>query len=269
MTEDRTIMWAALALTTVLTLPAQAGELSLTNKRSTHGILGPKRAENKLLPGDLLVVAFDIENLTVKPTGQILYAMGMELRKKGKPKPEFTRDAQDLEAFNNLGGTTLPAFAMTLIGVDNSPGTYVLKVTVKDRGSKPVRTVTMEEEFEILPTKFGFVQVKLTNTAGEPVPAIGVPGQTVWLHYSLVGHKLVEKAPNVNFEMQILDAAGKPTVGKPFSGPINKGPEEILPFAPTPIQLNRAGKFTIVLKATDKNAKTTTEQKFDLEVLGK
>ncbi len=266
-------MWAALALTTVLTAPAQTGELKLTNKRSTIGILGPKREDNKVLPGDLLVVAFDIENLTVKKDGRIFYAMGMELTKKGKAKAEFKRDPQDLEAMNNLGGSTLPTFAMTLVGTDTSPGTYVLKVTVKDRGTKPVKTVTLEEEFEVLPAKLGLVQVKMTNTGGEPAAPLGVPGQTLWLHYTLVGYEMTKANPpnpNVTVELQILDKeTGKPTVDKPFGGIIEKGSREFLLFNPTPIQLNRAGKFTIVLKATDNIAKKSTEQRIDLEVLAR
>jgi hypothetical protein len=266
-------MWAALALTTVLTAPAQSGELKLTNKRCTYGILGQTRTDTKVLPGDVLFVAFDIENLTVKKDGRILYAMGMELTRKGKAKPEFKRAPQDLEAVNSLGGTTLPSVAMALIGADSPPGAYVLKVTVQDRGTKPVKTVTLEEEFEVVPLKFGFVQVKMTNTGGEPAPPVGVPGQTLWLHYSVVGHEMTKgnmANPNVTFEMQILDKDGKPTVEKPFKGDIIKGPKEMLMFAPTPIQLSRAGKYTIVLKATDNLAKgKTTEQRLDLEVLAR
>jgi hypothetical protein len=267
-------MWAALALTTVLTVPAQAGDLKVSNIRSTHGILGQTRSDNKdLLPGDLLVVAFDIENLTVKPDGLVRYAMGMELTKKGKTKPEFKRDPQDLEAFNNLGGSTLPAFAMTLIGTDTPPGEYVLKVTIKDRGAKPVVEKTFEQKFTVKPVELGFVQVKLTNGGGEPVPAVAVPGQSVWVHYSLVGYKTDDKkVPHVTFEMQILDSAGKPCVEKPYKGDIKseakESPGQML-FQPTPIQLNRSGKFTILLKATDHVGKTKTEQKLDLEVLGK
>jgi hypothetical protein len=38
-------------------------------------------------------------------------------------------------------------------------------------------------------------------------------------------------------------------------------------FLPIPLQLNRAGKFKVVLKATDNVAKKTAEQTLDLEVL--
>jgi hypothetical protein len=256
----------------VLSAPAQ-NDLKLTNKRSTIGILGPKRDENKLLPGDLLVVAFDIENLLVKKDGRIEYAMGLELTKKGKTKPEFKRAPTPYQVVNSLGGATLPAFAMTLIGADTPTGTYTLKVTVEDRGTKPFKTQTLEEDFEVMPTKLGLVQLKATNAAGEAVPALGVPGQTIWLHYTLVGYDMTKQNPpnpNVTFEMQIIDKeTGKPTLEKPFKGDIIVGPKDFLPFAPTPIQLNRAGKFTIVLKATDNIAKKTTEQKMDLEVLAK
>jgi hypothetical protein len=267
-------MWAALALTTVLTTaPAQNGELAIKNVRSTHGILGQPRKENKLLPGDLLVVAFDITNLTVKPDGQVLYSMGMELTKKGKAKPEFKRAPQDLEAYNTLGGSTLPAFAMSVIGTDTPPGEYTLKVTVNDRGVKGGKGVTLEEKFEVLPLKLGFVQVKLTSASGEPVPPIAVPGQSVLLHCDLVGYKMAgqPKAPNVTFEMQVLDADGKPTVTKPFKGDIvteSKMSPGQMRFAPIILQLNRPGKFKVVIKATDNQAKkATTEQRLELNVL--
>jgi hypothetical protein len=265
-------MWAALALTTVLTAPAQTGELKLANKRSTIGILGPKREENKVVPGDVYILAFDIENLTVKKDGRILYAMGMELSRKGKGKPEFKRDPQDLEAVNNLGGATLPSFAKVFIGIDSTPGTYVLKVTVKDRGTKPVKTVVLEEEFEVVKPRLAFVQVQLATTGlFDPLPPVGVPGQTLWLHYTVVGHEMKNNAPNVTFEMQIIDKeTGKPTLETPFKGDIIKGgTKEALPFTPTPIQLNRAGKFTIVLKVTDNFVKKTAEQKLDFEVLAR
>jgi hypothetical protein len=268
-------MWAALALTTVLTAPAQAGDLSLKNVRSTYGILGPTRAkESKLLPGDLLVVAFDIENLTVKGDGQILYAMGMEVTRKGKAKPEFKRDPQDMEAFNTLGGSTLPSFAMSVIGTQTPPGEYTLKVTVKDRGTKKGSTVTLEQKFEVVKLELGFVQVKLTSAAGEPVPPLGVPGQNVLLHCALVGYKKDEKTklPHVTFEMQVTDADGKPTLTKPFKGDIKAEPKDnpgMMTFQPIILQLNRPGKFKVTIKATCNVSKKTTDHTFDLNVLGK
>jgi len=270
-------MWSALALTTVLTLaPAQQQSLELKNVRTTHGILGQERKEDKLLPGDVLVVAFDIEGLSVKDDGQVLYAMGMELTsldksgKDGKPKKMFTREPQDLVAVNTLGGSTLPAFALSVIGTDTEAGKYNLKVTVRDRQTKAEKS--LNKSFEVLPKAIGFVQVRFTSGSGEPAPALAVPGQRLYLHCALVGFQLSKDSlPHVTFEMQVYED-GKPTVAKPFKGDIKtdlKKTPEMMTFLPIPLELNRPGKFKVAIKAKCNISGKTAEQALDLTVLGK
>jgi len=262
-------MWTAVALTTVLTLPP-AQSLELKNVRTTYGIMGETRkGPTKLLPGDVLVVAFDIDGLKVKEDGRVQYSMGMQLTKKGKEKPEFNREPQDLEGENSLGGTTLPAFALSVIGTDSAPGEYTLKVTVKDRQGKTEKV--LNQDFEVLPSKLGFVQTRLTTGNGDPVPPVAVPGQRIFVHCALVGFKLDKgNLPNITFEMVILDEAGKPTVPKSFKGDIKsdvKATPGMMTFVPRPLDLNRPGKYKIVITATDNLAKTTTEQTLNLTVL--
>jgi hypothetical protein len=262
-------MWTAVALTTIMTLAPAQTSLDLKNVRTTHGIMGETRKTDKLLPGDVLVVAFDIEGLKVKEDGRVFYSMGMELTKKGKAKAEFKRDPQDLEAENSLGGTTLPAFALSVIGTDSTPGEYNLKVTVKDRLAKTEKV--LNKTFEVLPLKLGFVQTRLTNSAGDPVPPVAVPGQRVYVHCALVGFKLgKDKLPNVTFEMVILDDQGKPTVPKSFKGTITtdvKATPGMMTFVPRGLDLNRSGKYKIVIKAKDNNSGDSTEQTLNLRVL--
>lgn len=262
-------MWAALALMTVLNVaPA---ELELKNVRTTVGVLGQERKDDKLLPGDVLVVAFDIDGLQVKDDGRVLYAMGMELTKKGKEKPEFKRDPQDLEAVNSLGGTSLPAFALSVIGTDTAAGEYSLKVTVRDRQGKTEKTLT--KSFEVLPAALGFVQVRFTSGSGEPAPAVAVPGQRLYLHCALVGFGLSkEKLPHVTFEMQVLDESGKPTLEKPFKGDIKtdlKNTPGMMTFLPIPLELNRAGKFKVAIKAKCNISGKTADQLLDLNVIAR
>jgi len=262
-------MWTAVALTTIMTLAPAQTSLDLTNVRTTQGIMGEARKVDKLLPGDVLVVAFDIKGLRVKEDGRVFYSMGMELTKKGKDKPEFKRDPQDLEAENSLGGTTLPAFALSVIGTDSTPGEYNLKVTVKDRLNKTEKV--LNHKFEVLPIKLGFVQTRLTTGGGDPVPPVAVPGQRVYVHCALVGFKLgKDKLPNVTFEMVILDDQNKPTVPKSFKGTITtdvKATPGIMTFVPRALDLNRSGKFKIVIKAKDNISGDTTEQTMNLNVL--
>ena len=94
-------MWTAVALTTVMTLaPAQG--LELKNVRTTYGILGETRKDDKILPGDVIILAFDIEGLKAQANGKVEYSMGMEFSKLKAAKPVFKRDPTELEGYNSL-----------------------------------------------------------------------------------------------------------------------------------------------------------------------
>jgi hypothetical protein len=270
-------MWASLALATAMTLtPAQAGGLQCTNVRLTHGPLGPERKDSKepkILPGELLVVSFDLVGLKVKDNGQARFDMALELLqidKAGKEKSVFSKAPNPLETTLSLGGDRVPNFANAVIGTDTAPGDYVMKVTINDLEAKTKTLLT--QKFEVVKPQLGFVRVGLVNEAGQPAPPLAVPGQTLFLHYSLVGFELVEKknAADCALEISIIDdATGKPTL-KPIAGKlkdIDKKFEQFVPFDPIPILLNRSGKFSINLKVTDNLSKKTAEQTFPLAVV--
>jgi hypothetical protein len=265
-------MWATLALTTALQLaPAQTEALALKNVRATYGVLGQERKDSRLLPGDIYVVAFDIENLRVKEDGRVLYSMGVELTNKDD-KPVFKTEPRDLEIVNTLGGTRLPAFARAVIGLDTPPGAYTFKVTVTDRAAK--KTEILTRKFEVLPLKFGFVRLAVTYETGQDAPPVAVPGQALMLNFTLVGFELDKKKqqPNVAVEMRILDEAGKPTLAKPFTASLQEVEEQYKDYKKAfplqnPLNINRAGKFKIMIKATDKIGNKTVEQELDLTAL--
>src|SRR5580658_6491289 len=104
-------MWATLALATALNLaPAQSGTLQLKNDRFTYGELGQERKDAKLLPGEILVVAYDIEGLKTSEAGQVQYSMILDLLNKDG-KSQFKQEPEDMVATNSLGGNRVPAFA--------------------------------------------------------------------------------------------------------------------------------------------------------------
>ena len=269
-------MWATLALTTALHLaPAQAGTLELKNVRVTYGTLGQERKDAKeVLAGDVFHVAFDIEGLQISDDGRVLYRMGMELTKAGKKDPEFKQEPRDLEAVNTLGGTRVPAFARTTVGLDTVPGDYTLKVTITDRASKQKQELT--RSFRVVPPRLGIVQLSLYSyNDGQgtalPAPPLGVPGQAILLHFAVVGFALDKDKmqPNVVTEVSVLDEAGKPVLAKPFSGTTTEVGAQFKKILPMdfPVQLNRSGKFKLQLKVTDKLANKTAEQTLDLTVV--
>jgi len=253
-------MLTTLALVAAVGLaPAQGGKLDLTNVRPTYGVLGAPRPDTKFLPGDVFFLAFDIENIKVSDDGRVLYAMGMEVT-DGKGKVWFEQKPDDkITAVNSLGGSKLPAFANVDIGLNMPPGPYTLKVTVIDRAIKGTKEGTKEltQKFEVAPATFGLVRLTtfLDEKGLTPAPMIGVPGQFIHVNFVAVGfmRDKAKKQPNLLVEMQVFDdATGKATLVKPFSGKVDDvdAKHQAVPMG-FGLALNRPGKFTVELKATD------------------
>ena len=276
-------MWATLALMSALSsTPAQGGQLELKNVRVTYGILGQERKDTTYLPGDLVVLAFDMEGLQVAPDGIVKYSTSMELIGKdpmtGKPKTHFKQDPQEMTTVNTLGGSRLPSFALAEIGTDTAPGEYTMKVVVTDVAAK--KSVPLEHKFEVKPTTFGIVRPGFTfidmnergRGAPQIAPPVGGPGQNLLLNFAVVGFELKGQTqnPNVTVTMEVKDENGK-GVEKPFSGKVENLDDNFkklryIPFN-FPMQLNRSGKFKIVLKATDTHTGKTATQSLDLKVI--
>jgi hypothetical protein len=265
-------MWATLAVATTVTLAAaEPGQLAIKNDRVTYGVLGQERKDAKFLPGDMFIVSFDIEGLKLKEDGRVLYSIGVDLlNKKGESQFKKT-DAEELEVLNALGGSTVPAFALAEIGTDTPAGEYTLKVTVKDRST--MKTTELTRKFEVAAREFGFVRLNLTYPGGNPAPPVAVPGQTYMLNFFVVGFELDKSnQPNIGVEMSILGPDGKPTLPKPFTGSVtmvDDARKEFKKYIPMQfvLPLNRPGKFTIELKATDVNNKNkSVKQTLEFEV---
>ena len=253
---------AALGLT-----PGQSGKLELTNIRPTFGVLGATRPNLKYLPGDQMFLAYDIENIKVDSYGKVLYGMSMQVvDSKKKVWFEQKGEQEKIQAYNSLGGTRLPAFANVNIGVNQPAGEYTLRVTVTDRATKTVKELV--QKFEVLSPSFGIV--RLTTSLDEkdllPAPMIGVPGQFVYVNFVTVGFgRDAKKQPNMSLAMRVIDEKGKPTLAKPSVGEVADLPEKVQ-AVPMQFQLslNRPGRFTVELKATDNVTKKTSTLTFPL-----
>jgi hypothetical protein len=246
--------------------PAQADKLTLTNARFTYGPLGMERTNPKIYPGDSFYLAFDIVNAkTNERTGKIFYDMLLELydRSGAKEKLIFSQENPN-EALNSLRSSRQPAFASVLISGDQKPGKYQLRLTVTDRSTKKKATLT--RDFVVLKKGFGFVQVQ--------APAMRFVGELFQASLRLEGFDRDAKgAPNLTVEMTILDEDGKETLPKPVTMKVPKDLENVKPeeIVTLPLQyaipLNKAGKFRVLLRATDHKAKKTVELPLKFTVL--
>jgi hypothetical protein len=264
-------MWTTLALAAALSLaPGESGELSLANVRTTHGVLGAARPENKFLPGDTFVLSFDVQGLKVDGDGNFFYSIAMEATDRDG-KVLFTQAPRERQATNTLGGDSLPAFASLQIGLEQQPGSYTLKVTVTDLAAKTSRTLS--RPYEVLPKAFGLVRPTLTSDPDGRYPAPFVAGgQSLWINFAAVGFgRDREKGhPNLSVSMRVLDEDGRPTTAKPMVGTVN--PDEVAAKAlAVPMQFllaaNRAGKFTVELTAKDGVSGGTARLSLPLTVL--
>jgi hypothetical protein len=251
-------MMATLAFLSALSVvPAQEGQLRITNERLTYGVLGAARPNDKFLPGDAYFLTFDIENLKVGKDGKIKYKRSMEILDKDK-KAQFKGEPEEAEVVSHLGGNKLPAFAHALLGTDMVPGEYTLLFKVEDSGNK--KTTELTKTFTILPKAFGIVRVNTSyDMHGElQAPAVAVPGQSLWLTFGTVGFKRSPKnmQPNIAVEIRIVDENGKSTLEEPIIGGISENVPKDVSLIPMQniLSLNRAGKFTVKVTVTDKVA---------------
>jgi hypothetical protein len=260
-----TAMWSSVALAALVAAPAQpAGGLELKNVRLTIGELGPARPNNKLVPGDVLFIAYDIDGLTIGPDGVVKYVMAMEVM-DAAGKPIIKHDPRELMDFVPLRGNRLPARAFVTVGLDQEPGACSCKITVTDPARKATNSVTVK--FEVLKREFGIVAVYCSHDEAGAIsaPTTGLVGQTIFVQFTTASFQRDPKTkqPNVEFEFNVLDEKGQPTLTQPGKHTQNAGvPEDKGAFAMRfPLFMTRPGKFTFTVKAIDKtNNKTATYQ---------
>src|SRR5207245_7778501 len=184
---------------------------------------------------------------------KILYSVGMDVT-DNQGKVRTGQIPNDREAAAPPAGKSLPACASVQIGLDQEPGAYTVKVTVKDRVAGATCEIT--RTCQILPRAFGLVRLTTTSDPDAKVPAPflqqGKPG---WINFTAVGfgHAKSGGQPHVSVVMRVSDEAGRSALARPSLGEISKdvpANARALPmqFA---LEINRAGKFTVELTATD------------------
>jgi hypothetical protein len=244
----------SITLAAILVLaPTEVAGLDMTNIRTTYGVLGPVRQDPRFLPGDDFVLSFDIEGAKANAAGKVLYSVGMEVTDQ-QGKVRFRQLPNDLEAEVPSAGKGLPACASVQIGLDQDAGAYTVKVTVKDRVAGATREIA--RSCQVLPKGFGLVRL---TTTSDPEGKLATPflqqGKPSWINFAAVGFGQNRSTgqPNVSVAMRVTDDAGRPVLAKPSTGEISKdvssGARSLpMQFA---LEINRAGKFTVELTATD------------------
>ena len=265
-------MLTTIALALLAGTPAQPAELKLTNVRLTVGELGPPREGSKLLPGDILFIAFDIDGVTIDDEGNAKYTMGYELiDAAGKTKVEQKREIVDDIP---LRGNKLPARAYVFVGLEDAPGNYSCKLVVTDPKTK--LSATLSVKFEVAKKDFAVVAVRTSHDPNNerPAPTSGQVGQSLFVHFAVVSFERDPKTkqPDVEMLFQFYDEKGTPLLKEPrkhIQDAMSALPVKDTDGAFTlhfPLFLNRPGKFVVEMKATDRVSKKAFTYKLPVTV---
>src|SRR5262249_47879688 len=199
--------------------------------------------------------------------GKVSYSLSFQVT-DAKGKLVYGEDPRDLETVLHLGGGKVPVSPYWVIAPDQPAGAYEFKMTVRDQLAKTSQSLT--RKFEVLPRAFGLVALQISNGQIQS-PPLGAVGQEMFLNFAVVGFERdkAKRQPNVNLEMNILDQSKKPTLEKPITGNFSDNIPDNVVAVPTYflLKLNRAGTFTVELKATDAISKKTSTLTIPLRVL--
>src|SRR5438128_8675396 len=215
-------MLTTVGLLAALSLAAgDSGPLALTDVRTTYGILGPTRPDNKFLAGDAFVVSFNMEGAKAKD-GKIRYGIGMQVS-DASGKVLYKQDPVGNETKSPAGEAKIAAFARLEIGTEQPAGDYTLKVTVEDRNGAVSQDLT--RSYQVLPGAFGIVRPATTSDPEGKKPTAALrKGKPAWLNFAAVGFgwDKAKGQPHLTATMRVLDEDGKPALARPSSGTIEQ-----------------------------------------------
>jgi hypothetical protein len=245
-------------------LPNLASAVEIKNVRPCYGPFGATRYEAKCLPGDVLFMVFDIDGLVLDKAGKASYTTTLELL-DDKGTVLFKNPTKN-EVIPALGGMRMPGDLHVIMGPKQAPGAYSIRLTVNDHNGDAGKDKKFTYKFDVLKETFGFV--------GVSAPAVGFPGQRYATGFGLVNLKLDAKdQPSAELTIRVLDERSKPVGDSvkltfPRDLPENTNLKEanFIPWT-HPIFLNRPGRYTVEVIATDKNAKATATMSYPVTVI--
>jgi hypothetical protein len=255
--------WFAVAFLLAASVPTTSSALELKNMRACYGPMGVTRYDRKLLPGDMIFMTFDIEDLAIdKKTGKASYVTILELI-DSQDKVVFKKETPN-EVIPQLGGNRIPGDLHLIMGPKQAAGKYAVKLTVHDKLGMSAKA--FRYDFDLLPPSFGMVAVT--------APAIGFPGQHYVPGFALVNFALDKKdTPDALVTIRILDSTKNqvaPQVEMVFPRDLppmsDLSKENFVPLT-YPVYLNRTGQFYMEITATDKLGNRKADLRFPFTVI--
>jgi hypothetical protein len=246
--------------------PVETGSLRLSNVRATYGVLGPDRPDNKILPGDTLVISYDIEGIQPAADGKAHYRIGMEVKDRAGAV-HFKQAPKERTVKMTPGAQSLPGVATLHVGLDQPPGEYAVTLTVTDETQHSSKEVT--KPYEVVSKQFGLVRVGIdgdaTTKSVDPLFHTDRPGR---VSFSAVGFSHGPSGqPDVRVVMTVQQD-GRTAFDRPNVGVLDKGVPGKALVVPMEfqLQLTHSGRYTVELRAEDRVSGQTAAVTFPITV---
>lgn len=251
-------------------LGAGVSTADITQVRASFGPLGPERAENRFLPGDIVFLSFDIGGLQPDKAGLFRYRVRLAVQ-DAREKTLF-EDAQDVPSVGTVMGGKVRHTVQYAIDHGQEAGACKIRIGVTDLAAPMKTETTTTYDFHVLPPTLGLVRfhASLDRFGQTPVPGVGVVGQMLTFHMTALGFKPDRKLGegSITIEFQLLDAQDRPVNNKPLVSEFKALPSDTA-FVPLrfDLLLQRPGVFKMVYKLTDNVEKKTATLSVPVQVL--
>ena len=251
------MFWSPAALAGLLAVitPDQSG-LKMDNLRLTYGSPGPDRASAQVFPGDEVFLAFELKGFKSSEGGVTKIKLTTEVMGKDG-KTEYKQDTGDSQVLDLFGGGRHFLHTRVDVGVKTPPGSYKVKITALDLTTK--ESISGEKDVTLLEPALAVVKTALfTDQAMRATSQVLGVGQPVFVGFSVVGFARESSTnhPKLKMELVVKDDKGAVVTDKPSFVVDANQPEKM----PANVQvmpghfklpLNKAGNFTVELRATD------------------
>lgn len=241
---------------------ASADALRIDQLRPTLGLLGPALpADHTFVPGDVVTLTFDVSGLKLDSEGRCRFTTAVQVEdSQGKVCYVDTTESPTVGSLQNVN--RLRQAVQVTLGLDQTPGKYKVTLTVTDTQSKAKTTGTYH--FTVSKPAFSLVRTQMyaDPTSRQPSACVGVVGQTLSISTVAVGFQFASsnKEGHLSVEMELQGEGGKRLTAKPIQAEFPNIPSgtNYLPLR-FDVPLQQAGKYTLVIRATDRvTSKTTT-----------
>ena len=247
----------AVLLVTLTTASAHA-KLEIRDVQASHGSLGPERKSAEYIAGDQVFFRFTLAGVRTDADGRMRGEVRITVTdSKGEVVTRSEAPSQQALA---LGGDTVPGVATVSLNLNMPPGVYEVAVVVTDLLAR--ESAEFRRKVTCKPVEFALVRLRFYQDARGEAPARvgGTVRQALFIRMEAVGFDRSRGEIDVELELQVFDAEGKPLMPRPVRASAhNEKPEEVKTVdrvnLSAALPLTRAGDFVLRMTVTDTVAK--------------